>query len=433
MSSNNFAKGLKRSALTVALGLCFAGGVHAQSTTGDVYGSAPAGSTVTITNNSGLTRTVTADANGRYSANNLPVGNYVVTAGGVRREVTVTLGGGTNVSFGGDSTTTLGTVTVTAASAPVIDVTSVTTSTIITSEELARLPIARSAEAIALLSPGAVTGNGTFFGNQIAFGGSSVGENAYYLNGYFSGNPITNVGGFTLPYGSIEQQQTYTGGYGAKYGRSAGGVISQVGKSGSNDWHFGGQVVFEPRGLKEERPDRFFPNFTFADPRYSYTDPSLAGTSYDSGKDRLNWGNTYSAYASGPILRDRLFFFVSAEDNRRDFVSPGGNPNAGFSHTGTRQETRDPKLYAKLNWNITDNHLLEYTYVAEKFKQSGTQYEFDYPTYAFGAALNPTTALIDNTEFSILRYTGYLTDSLTLTANYGRSRNRYDETPFLTG
>ena len=212
MASKYFVKGLKRSALTVALGLCFAGGVHAQSTTGGIVGTAPAGSTVTISNNSGLSRTITVDADGRYAAGNLPVGQYRVTSGAGTRDVTVTLGSSANVSFMDDGTKTLGAVTVTAASAPKIDVRSVTTSTVLTSEELQRLPIARSAESIALLSPGAVTGNGNFFAGQIAFGGSSVAENAYYLNGYFSGNPITNVGGFTLPYGSIEQQETYTGG-----------------------------------------------------------------------------------------------------------------------------------------------------------------------------------------------------------------------------
>lgn len=434
MSSNNYlAKSLKRSALTVALGLCFAGGVHAQSTTGGIIGSAPAGSTITITNNSGLTRTITADADGRYAAGNLPIGAYRVTAGGSARDVTVTLGGNANVSFVGDGTTTLGTVTVTASSTPKIDVSSVTTSTILTSEELKRIPIARSAEAIALLSPGAVVGNGTFFAGQIAFGGSSVAENAYYLNGYFSGNPITNVGGFTLPYGSIEQQETYTGGYGAKYGRSAGGVISQVGKSGSNDWTFGGQVVYTPAGLRGERPDRFFPSQTFTDPLYSYSDPTLVGVEYDRGKDRKTSSTSYSAYVSGPILKDRLFFFLSGEESRNETTTPGGNPEAGFSATGTKIEPVTQKVYAKLNWNITDNHLLEYTYLMEGFKQTGDQRAFDYATYEFGNVLNPTTALVDNTEFSILRYTGYLTDNLTLTVNAGHSRNRYDEDPFLTG
>jgi len=197
---------------------------------------------------------------------------------------------------------------------PQSDGSPVDTRPIITAEELRALPIARSAEPIALLSPGAVVGNGRFFGGEISFGGSSVAENAYYLNGYFSGNPITNVGGFTLPYGSIEQQETYTGGYGAKYGRSSGGVISHVGKSGSNDWHFGGQALFEPKSWKEERPDRFLPDLASTFPEgYEYATPENAGLAYDSGEDRKQWQNVYSGYVSGPIFKDRLFFFLSAE------------------------------------------------------------------------------------------------------------------------
>ena len=212
MASNYLAKGLKRSALTVALGLCFAGGVQAQSTSGAISGSVPAGSTVTISNNSGLTRTVTADANGRYSASNLPVGAYTVVSGGSKREIVVTVGSNTNVSFGGD-TTTLGTVTVTGATIASIDTSAVDTRSVLTAQQIERLPLARSAEAIALLAPGAVSGAAGFFGGLVSFGGAGVSENAYYVNGYFTGEPLSNLGGFTLPYGAIEQQESFIGGY----------------------------------------------------------------------------------------------------------------------------------------------------------------------------------------------------------------------------
>jgi outer membrane receptor protein involved in Fe transport len=430
MASNYLAKGLKRSTLTVALGLCFAGAVQAQSTTGNITGTVPAGSTVTVSNNSGLTRTITADANGRYVATQLPVGTYTVKSGSDSRTIVVTVGQSANVSFG--DATNLGVVTVVGSNVPSIDVTTTDTRTVITAEELKRLPMPRSAESIALLSPGAVTGNGQFFGGQISFGGSSVAENAYYVNGYFSGNPMTNIGGFSLPYGSIEQQETYTGGYGAKYGRSAGGVISQIGKSGTNDWTFGGQVVYTPKSLKEERPDRFFTQ-TDLPAGYTYTDDTLPGVAYDSGKDRLSWDTVYSAYIGGPLLKDKLFFFLSAETTKGHTVSPGGNPEAGFSNTGAKYSSDDPKVYAKLNWNINDNNLLEATYIAEKYDQTGDQYHFDWDTYKFGDVINPATSTSDNSEFAVLKYTGYLTDNLTLSATYGRSRNAYNTDPFLTG
>ena len=155
MASRISNKGLKRTALSIALGMCFASSVVlAQSTSGGIFGAVEPGSTVTVSNNAGINRTITADANGRYAAGNLPVGTYTVTAGGVQRQVLVTVGGNANVSF----VTDIGTVTVSAANVPPIDVTSTDTRTIITAEELRRIPIPRTAESIALLAPGAVPG-----------------------------------------------------------------------------------------------------------------------------------------------------------------------------------------------------------------------------------------------------------------------------------
>ena len=102
-----------------------------------------------------------------------------------------------------------------------------------------------------------------------------------------------SVGGYTLPYGSIEQQETYTGGYSAKYGRSNGGVINQVGKSGTNEFHFGAQVTWKPRSLQEHAPDRYMPNDTLP-AGYEYTDPTRAGKLFSRGGGNENWSLTYS-------------------------------------------------------------------------------------------------------------------------------------------
>src|SRR5690606_33196857 len=138
-------------------------------------------------------------------------------------------------------------------------ITAVDSRSVLTAQQLERLPVAHDAEAIALLAPGAVQGAGGYFGGLVSFGGAGISENAYYVNGYFTGEPLSNLGGFDLPYGSIEQQETFIGGYSAKYGRSDGGVINQIGKRGTNEWQFGGQAVFTPRKLRGDRPDLYFP------------------------------------------------------------------------------------------------------------------------------------------------------------------------------
>lgn len=154
--SNQFRRQvLKRTALAVVLGACLANGaVYAQSTTGSIYGSAPseAGSTIVVQSDTGLSRTITVDANGRYNLGSLPVGAYTVTLKrgdqvvDTRKNVQLRVGSGTEVSFadaGRSSTadaTTLGAITVTAANAPKIDVSSTSSRSVITSQQLAILP-----------------------------------------------------------------------------------------------------------------------------------------------------------------------------------------------------------------------------------------------------------------------------------------------------
>ena len=207
MSFRSLNRGyLRHTALAAALTMAGVSGVaFGQATTGNITGQAEAGDTVTITSATGLNRQVTVDASGRYSATNLPVGSYTVTLqkGGstvdTRKDVTLTVGSTTEVSFASaNNASSLSAVTVTANALPAIDVSGVDSRTVITSQQLARLPLARSAEAIALLAPGVVQGSSYFSGNMggplVSFGGSSVTENAYYINGFNTTDPLSGSG-----------------------------------------------------------------------------------------------------------------------------------------------------------------------------------------------------------------------------------------------
>lgn len=172
-------------AIALALGLGICGVAYGQATTGTIFGNA-AGATdaaVTVSSNSGIVRTVPVGSDGEYVIGNLPLGVYTVTLKndgtvlGRHKGITIHVGAGTQVNFAAaaQQAQTLGAVTVTAGTLPAIDVTNVSSSTIITAQQLQKLPVGRSAEAIALLAPGTVRGSG-FFANAVSFGGASISE-----------------------------------------------------------------------------------------------------------------------------------------------------------------------------------------------------------------------------------------------------------------
>ena len=93
-----------------------------------------------------------------------------------------------------------------------------------------------------------------------SFGGSSASENAYYINGFPVTNPLTNMGATTLPFNSIGQVQVLTGGYGAEFGRSTGGVVNVITKRGTDEVKGGAYIIWTPAGLRGDPKDLMYPD-----------------------------------------------------------------------------------------------------------------------------------------------------------------------------
>ena len=318
---------LTKTALGLSLSLCLASGVHAQSNaTGSIFGQVEAkqGTSVVVKNPAtGFTRTMPVDAGGRFRFASLPPGTYSVElvqdgkTVGIREDISVTILSGNLVDFNAAASaatdaTNLEAITVTGI-ASAIDVSSTDTRTVFTSEQLEKLPIARDVTNIALLAPSVISSTNyqnTSTGGQVtSFGGSAASENAYYINGYPVTNPLTNIGFTELPYDAISQVQVLTGGYGAEFGRSTGGVINVLTKRGTNDWKFGGIVTWEPEQGRAERVNQYYPKTGYA--------PTTDGILYSYRKDDNFWRMSYGAYASGPVIKDKLFFYASGEIVKR--------------------------------------------------------------------------------------------------------------------
>ncbi|KAF1005680.1 MAG: Protein oar [Luteibacter sp.] len=423
--------GYPRSALAVALGMTLLGGVaHAQSNaTGTIFGQAAANSTIVIESpDTGLRREVTAGTDGRYRASSLPVGRYKVsliqngTAVETRDNVQLAIGAGTEVSLTGAAASASGAsnlegVSVNASALPTIDVSSTDSRTVFTAQQMQRIPVPRDVTAVALLTPGAVAGDSRY-GGVPSFGGSAVSDNAYYINGYAVTNPLTQIGFSSLPFDAIEQEQVLTGGYGAEFGRSTGGVINIVTKRGTNEWKAGAEVRWEPLSLKSDPRNIYYPR----------TGNTEDGTIYQRRESNKSWRTTYAAYVGGPLIKDKLFIYATGEATRQEGTAAGSIEHASRNNYDSyRYDT--PRWLAKADWNITDNHIVEVTGLSDKTKRHFDDYTYDYASGTHGSTRTDTGQQKDGGEVYIGKYTGYITDNFTVTALYGRSNSVHTVTP----
>jgi len=429
-ASNACSRGVKQIAFGLALGVGFTGAVHAQSNaSGSIFGSiGDTGDTVVIENvDTGFVREIPVEDNSRYSATSLPVGMYKVTLQrngetiATREGVSVRLSSGVDVSFG--DTTDLATVVVSAAGVSPIDVSSTDTRVVFTADQLRKITVGRDIEAIALLTPGVVEGDSRYLGpggtGTASFGGSAASENAFYINGYAVTNPLTNLGSTSLPFDAISQFQAITGGYGAEFGRATGGVVNILTKSGTNEYKSGVMLLVEPQSLRGERKNIYYPD------NGTERDGLLFRKWDDSEADSL----TFGAYSSGAIVEDKLFFYVSGEMEQREEYAP---QNHLLSYAYDR-DIDVPRWIAKLDWNINNNHLVDFTAISDVTKNSEAYYAFSYDEpdqYVRGDEQIGGYDYEDGGELYIAKYTGYLTNDLTLTALYGQQKQNHFTIPY---
>lgn len=411
-------KTLKKAALCIALGTCIASMapmVMAQNVNGAVAGRANAGDQITVTNSAtGLSRTVTVGADGAYRLSQLPIGDYQLQ---VKRDgqnvgdpvaVAVSLGGTTTVNLGSgggvvnlDSLQVVGSRVVNR-----VDVRSVESATNIRRDEIARLPVDQNISSVALLAPGVVSSGATFGG--LTFGGSSVAENAVYINGLNVTDPYRRQGFSSVPFGFYEEFQVKTGGYSAEFGRSTGGVINAVTRSGSNEFQGGVEVTLAPAGWEASKKDHFHRDGTIDERNRTSRDTNAL---YKT-----------NVWASGPILKDRLFFFAMYE--MRD------SKPKDIDETQAWYTKSDNDFWgAKLDWQINDNHLLELLAFSDKADSETDKYTYNWNTAQVGDWAGSSTAGSGGDNWS-LTYTGHFGNSFTAKAMYGvNKRSALSGTP----
>jgi hypothetical protein len=418
-------------------------GVYAQSNaTGTVYGTVSAtasGGVVVVENlSTGAKRTVTPDANGRYQLTALPPGNYKVSL--VKGDKTVgihlvevLIGQSAEATFAeGGATTQLETVQVVGARR-LIDTQATNSVSTFTATQLAALPIAQDLTSIILLAPDTVKADPRYAGGA-SIGGGAPSENSYYIDGFPVTNALSQLGSIELPFGAIAQANVLTGGFGAEFGRSTGGVMNVVTKSGGNKWEGGAFVSAEPNALRSPYHNIYYANTGVND--------SKTGKPFDGTLRFYNDKNTkseykYGAYVGGPIVQDKVFLFIAADQTKdKDAGINGSYTSSTLPLNGwSTDTTTNNRWLAKVDWQINDDHRVTVMNFGDNYTTNANYYSFDYSTLQHGSDVKYTGHFVNQPNISpavggqasLIRYTGNLTDNLVITALYGQATSKHTQ------
>ena len=414
-----------------ALTMAVVPSAYAQSNTvGTVFGNAGTTSgTTVVTENSGTgaRRTATPDTTGRYQITALPPGTYkvqILRAGAVvsSQQIEVLAGQGSEVNFTGSQSIDVVNVI---AKRTRIDVSNATNGTSFTAKELEKLPIVPTLDSIIQLAPNTTKADTRYAGGQ-TFAGGGPSENAYYINGFPVTNPLSQLGSSELPFGAIAQAQILVGGFGAEFGRSVGGVVNITTKSGTNEWEGGASYSVAPNTLRGKPKDIYYPSNT--------GNPATDGKLYLRRSDNSRDLTAIGAYVGGPLVKDKLFAFVSIEQTRTNVNSVVGSTASGTLGVNGYSDSvlLTNRYMGKFDWNINDSNHLELTLIGDKPMAHQKLYGYDYNTRSAGkvATVDANYQNIDNVtsngaDAQIFKYTGTWIDNLTMTALYGQSIARH--------
>ena len=268
----------------------------------DPSGRVVAGAKVTITNTgTGLTRTVSTSSAGTFNAPVLPTGEYTVrveAAGFSKLEqkgVVVNVGADLDLNLQLKIGAVQSVVEVT-GEVPVIETTKTDVSSLISREQINQLPInGRRYDQFALLAPGVTRdgsyGNITYHGVSGVFNNFTVegnDDNSLYWGGARGYSRITQ----TMSENAIQEFQVGQANFLAETGRAVGGNVNAVVRSGTNEFHGDGFEYLKDSALSARD--------TFA--------------SVKPDESRHQFGGSFS----GPIKKDKLFFFVNYDQQLRD-------------------------------------------------------------------------------------------------------------------
>lgn len=399
-------------ALVALLGVAALAGAQTQITTGviqgtvvDATGAVLPGADVEARNlATNASRNQATNADGRFVFLQLQPGTYSVTvrlagfATLVQENVPLTVGQTVNLNLAMKVSTVEETVTVTGTA--LVDTSRTAVANTLNETTIATTPIlGRKFEDLLTLTPGVSIVQGpdgdeiNFIGQRGIFNNISL-DGGDYNNGFFGEQVGGQRAAIDITLDAVQEFQVIATGANAEFGRTAGGVVNVVTKSGSNDTH-GSLFYFQ---------------------RLEALTSELSDGSTLEGFHREQFGGTIG----GPLQKDKVFFFIAAEGIKGDFERPNLSAPLGSCPVAAPTIRNDEALInanpecqrlalldflessvgiddgrpvahpietaailAKIDWNLTPNHRLSASY---NFNHSRKENEtFDVATYGNSA------------------------------------------------
>lgn len=296
----------------------------------DTTGAVVSGATVKLTNESTqVSRTTTTTAEGFYSFNELPPGSFTVEASATGFKtstldhVSVAPESPRNVNITLEAGGAAQSVIVNGNLIPALQTSDANISSSIGTEQIQRIPAygrdpyellrntvgitgddSRAGNGLAVFLPnnaGVGQSNSGIFQTenqiQISANGQRIGDNNYLLDGV-SVNSLTHAGAavITPNIEAVGSINVITSAYSAEYGRNTGAQILTVTKSGSNQFHGSGSFTYDQPGLN------------------AYN--KYGGPAGQPPVRVQNEARDWAGGLGGPIVRNKLFFFISFEGNK---------------------------------------------------------------------------------------------------------------------
>src|SRR5713226_1513841 len=333
----SFAQSVKGFGISVLVILAIASVVTAQTqiTTGtiqgtvtDANGAIVPGANVEIKNlDTNFSKTLTTDDGGRFVSLALPPGNYSVTiskqgfATTVVEKVELTVGQALNLPLSMKVSGVEERVTVTVT--PTVDTVKTEASTTLNETTVSTTPIlGRKFEDLLTLTPGVSVVQGpdgdeiTFSGQRGVFNNVSL-DGGDYNNGFFGEQLGGQRAAIDIPLDAVKEFQVVATGATAEFGRTAGGIINVIPKSGTNAVH-GSAFYFQ-------RLEALAANTSDGKPLKDFRREQFGGT------------------LGGPIRKNKAFFFLAFEGihenlTRANLSDPIGTPCSVPAPTITANE-----------------------------------------------------------------------------------------------